>query len=254
MSVLEAKEIYKTYSKGKENEVKALNNVSLQVHAGEFISIMGPSGSGKSTLLNVLSGLDAITSGVVEINDTNISKMGETQISQFRRGHIGYVFQNFNLIDSLSVHDNIALPLALQKGNPTDMEAKIQEYLTSLNIDDVKDKLPGDCSGGQCQRTAIARALVHQPSILFADEPTGNLDSANAHDVLDIMKKINQEKNVTIMMVTHDSMVASYSQKVLFLRDGVIEHVIEKGDKEQTAYYEEIASFNLKDRIHLIRS
>ena len=174
-------------------------------------------------------------------------------MSQFRRGHIGYVFQNFNLIDSLSVHDNIALPLALQKGDKQAIESKIQEYRTSLNMASVKDKLPNDCSGGQCQRTAIARALVHGPSILFADEPTGNLDSANAHDVLEILQKLNSEKNVTIMMVTHDSMVASYSQKVLFLRDGVIEHVIEKKDKPQTKYYEEIASFNLKDRIHMIK-
>lgn len=253
MSVLEAKNVYKIYNKGKENEVKALNDVSLQVNAGEFISIMGPSGSGKSTLLNLLSGLDTITSGIVEINDINISKMGENEISRFRRGHIGYVFQNFNLIDSLSIYDNLALPLALQKGKKEMIETKIQEYLDSLNINEVKDKLPNDCSGGQCQRTAIARAMVHQPSILFADEPSGNLDSTNAHDVLEIMQKMNSEKNVTIMMVTHDSMVASYSQKVLFLRDGVIEHVIEKGEKDQSTYYEEIASFNLKDRIHFIR-
>ena len=253
MSVLEAKEVSKIYCKGKENEVTALNQVSLAVESGEFISIMGPSGSGKSTLLHVLSGLDTISLGTVEINDTDISKMGEAEMSQFRRGHIGYVFQNFNLIDSLSVHDNIALPLALQKGDKQAIESKIQEYLTSLNIASVKDKLPNDCSGVQCQRTAIARALVHGPSILFADEPTGNLDSANAHDVLEILQKLNSEKNVTIMMVTHDSMVASYSQKVLFLRDGVIEHVIEKKDKPQTNYYEEIASFNLKDRIHMIK-
>lgn len=253
MSVLEAKDVYKIYCKGKENEITALNNISLSVQQGEFISIMGPSGSGKSTLLHALSGLDTITKGTVEINDTNISKMGESEISKFRRGHIGYVFQDFNLIDSLSVHDNIALPLALQNENKDQIEAKIQDYLTSLNIDSVKNKLPNDCSGGQCQRTAIARALVHSPSILFADEPTGNLDSTNAHDVLEILQKLNKEKDITIMMVTHDSMVASYSHKVLFLRDGVIEHIIEKGHKTQTEYYEEIASFNLKDRIHLIR-
>lgn len=252
MSVLEAKDVFKIYCKGKENEITALNNVSLNVEQGEFISIMGPSGSGKSTLLHALSGLDTITKGAVEINDTNISKMSESEISKFRRGHIGYVFQNFNLIDSLSIRDNIALPLALQNENKDQIEAKIQDYLTSLNIESVKNKLPNDCSGGQCQRTAIARALVHNPSILFADEPTGNLDSVNAHDVLEILQKLNKEKNITIMMVTHDSMVASYSHKVLFLRDGVIEHIIEKGNKTQSEYYEEIASFNLKDRIHLI--
>ena len=222
MSVLEAKEVSKIYCKGKENEVTALNQVSLAVESGEFISIMGPSGSGKSTLLHVLSGLDTISLGTVEINDTDISKMGEAEMSQFRRGHIGYVFQNFNLIDSLSVHDNIALPLALQKGDKQAIESKIQEYLTSLNIASVKDKLPNDCSGGQCQRTAIARALVHGPSILFADEPTGNLDSKNSKEVLELLKYCAKKYNQTLILITHDINIAKSADRVITIEDGEI--------------------------------
>lgn len=250
---IQVQDVSKIYNKGLDNEVKALDHVQLTIASQDFICVMGPSGSGKSTFVNVLSTLDQASSGKVLIHDVDVKKLSPSALAEFRGKHLGFVFQNYNLLPAISLKDNIALPLAVSKCSDDKAKEEIANIAKAVQIDALLDKRPGQCSGGQCQRAAIARALVHHPEILVADEPTGNLDSKTAHEILQLIDKLNREQGITIIMVTHDSMIASYAKKVVFLRDGVIEHTIEREQKEQTEFYHEIMNFTSKDTIALMQ-
>lgn len=219
MNLLRTNRLAKTYG-FKETEVKALKPTDISIEKGEFTAIVGPSGSGKSTLLHLLAGLDRPSSGQVFINDTDIYSMGERDLSRFRRRNIGFIFQFFNLIPILSVEENIKLPL-LMDGIKVD-EAYINEIMGTLDIKNRKAHLPGEISGGQQQRTSIARALANKPSIIFADEPTGNLDSKNSNEVLDLLTMSIKKYNQTLVMITHDPNIAARADRVITIADGII--------------------------------
>lgn len=221
-------------------ETIALDNVDLDVEKGDFVCIMGPSGSGKTTLLNAISTIDMPTKGKVTIEGVNIRKMGEIEIGKFRYKYLGFIFQQFNLLDNLTVFENIALPLSLAHEDDKMIEEKVMEIAGKVGIQDVLNKYPNECSGGQAQRCAIARALITNPKLIVADEPTGNLDSKNSHEILCLLRDLNVREGVTILMVTHDSMIASYAKRLLFIRDGKIDTVIERKDKKQKAFYHDI--------------
>ncbi len=219
MVILKTIDLIKTYGE-KETEVKALKSTNLEIEKGEFIAIVGPSGSGKSTLLHLLAGLDKPSSGKVLINDVNIYDLSETEISKFRRRNIGFIFQFFNLIPILSVEENIKLPV-LMDGKSVDKEY-MNELMEVLGIEDRKKHLPGELSGGQQQRTSIARALINKPSIIFADEPTGNLDSKNSGEVLQLLTSTIKKYNQTLVMITHDNSIADRADRIITIADGVI--------------------------------
>jgi len=219
MELLKTKYLTKTYGV-KETEVKALKPTDLTIEKGEFTAIVGPSGSGKSTLLHLLAGLDKPSAGQVFINDIDIYSMSERELSRFRRRNVGFIFQFFNLIPILSVEENIKLPL-LMDGKKVD-EAYINEIMETLDIKNRKNHLPGEISGGQQQRTSIARALANKPSIIFADEPTGNLDSKNSNEVLDLLTMSIKKYNQTLVMITHDPNIASRADRVITIADGEI--------------------------------
>lgn len=242
--LLEAKNIIKIYNLGSKNPYKALDNISLKVYEGEFISIMGPSGSGKSTLLNNISTIDIPTKGNLLINGKSITVMSEKEIGKFRSINLGFVFQEYNLLNSLTIFENISVPLTLQKCKPNIIKEKVLDISKILRIDNILDKFPNECSGGQQQRAAICRALVVNPKIIIADEPTGNLDSKNSHELLMFLKKLNIENNLTIIMVTHDAEIASYSSKIFFIKDGKIEQMLEKGVLTQKEYCQKIMEIN----------
>jgi putative ABC transport system ATP-binding protein len=219
LRLLRTNRLTKTYGI-KETEVKALKPTDISIEKGEFTAIIGPSGSGKSTLLHLLAGLDKPSSGQVIINDTDIFSMGERELSRFRRRNIGFIFQFFNLIPILSVEENIKLPL-LMDGKKVD-EAYINEIMETLDIKNRRTHLPGEISGGQQQRTSIARALANKPSIIFADEPTGNLDSKNSNEVLDLLTMSIKKYNQTLVMITHDTNIAARADRVITIADGII--------------------------------
>lgn len=219
MELLRTKRLTKTYGI-KETEVKALKPTDISIEKGEFTAIVGPSGSGKSTLLHLLAGLDKPSAGQVFINDVDIYSMGERELSRFRRRNIGFIFQFFNLIPILSVEENIKLPL-LMDGKKVD-ETYINEIMETLDIKNRKTHLPGEISGGQQQRTSIARALANKPSIIFADEPTGNLDSKNSDEVLDLLTMSIKKYNQTLVMITHDLNIAARADRVITIADGII--------------------------------
>ena len=233
MTILNASNISKIYGGGKDYaETVALNNIDFSLEAGDFVAIMGPSGSGKSSLLNILSGFDRATTGEVFIQDTNIGEMEKDQLSIFRRSNIGYVFQEYNLLDSLTIKENIMLPMILDNKKIEDMNRRADDLTRLLGIDNITDKHPYSVSGGQQQRAAICRALINKTSILFADEPTGSLDSKASKIVLDCFKKVNKANGITILMVTHDPVAASYSDKILFIKDGTIKTQLYKDDQQ----------------------
>lgn len=239
MTLLNASNISKIYGGGRDYvETVALNNINVTLEEGEFVAIMGPSGSGKSTLLNILSGFDKATSGQVLIQGTNIGEMEKDQLSIFRRSNIGYVFQEYNLLDSLTIKENIMLPMILDHKKLEDMKRRAEDLIKLLGIETIKDKYPYHVSGGQQQRAAICRALINKTSILFTDEPTGSLDSKASRNVLDCFTKVNKENGITILMVTHDPLAASYSDKVLFIKDGSIKTQIYK--ENQQTYFQQI--------------
>lgn len=221
-TILEAKNITKIYNRHTKNEFEALRGISLEVHEGDFICIMGPSGSGKSTLINNLSTIDMPTKGKVKINGVDVYSMLESQTGKFRYENLGFIFQSFNLMDTLTLKENIALPLTLSNMSKEEIGKRVQQTAERLELVDVLDKYPVECSGGQCQRCAVARALINKPKLIVADEPTGSLDSKNSHTLLTILKELNEREKVTILMVTHDAMIASYSRRLLYLRDGCI--------------------------------
>lgn len=234
MEILMINNLTKIYSSYKGvKEVKALDGISLTINNGEFVGIMGPSGSGKTTLLNILSGVDNKTSGEIIIKDKNISKMKKDKLALFRRKNIGYIFQDFNLLDSLNLEENIALPLILDKLEPVKIEKKVHSLMTFFNIEDLKKKYPYHVSGGQKQRVAAARALINEPAIIFADEPTGNLDSKSANNVMETISSMNKDINSTILMVTHDPFAASFCKRIIFIKDGKIEiEIASNGDRK----------------------
>ena len=221
MSILIARKVRKTYGK-RSLAQEVLKGIDLEVEKGEFVGIMGASGSGKTTLLNVLCSIDQVTDGFVEINGQKLQGMKERTLAKFRRDELGFIFQDYNLLDTLTVKENILLPLSLSSIPKAAAEQRFQELVTILGIGDILTKYPNEISGGQKQRTSAARALVTNPSLVFADEPTGALDSKAATALLDNLAKINQAKNATIMMVTHDAIAASFCSRVLFLKDGQI--------------------------------
>lgn len=223
MKVLECKNLIKVYNAYKaKSSTKALNNISFEVNDGEFLGVMGPSGSGKTTLLNIFSGIDSATSGEVYINGKSILTMKKDELAIFRRKNVGFIFQEFNLLDSLTVKENIGFPLTVDKVKPQEIQQRVKELLDFLEIQSIENSYPYNISGGQKQRTAVARALVTNPKIIFADEPTGNLDSKSSMNIMETFKKINEEKKSTIVMVTHDPFAASFCKKIIFIKDGRI--------------------------------
>jgi putative ABC transport system ATP-binding protein len=230
LSTINLTKTYRSY-KGAE-AVKALKGVNLKVAEGDFVGIMGPSGSGKTTLLNILSGVDSATSGSVMVANKNIADMKRDELSIFRRKNMGYIFQDFNLLDSLTVEENIALPLILDKVSHKEIKKQVNEITSFFEIGNIKNKYPYHISGGQKQRTAAARALINSPKIIYADEPTGNLDSKSASSIMGIITKMNGEAKGTILMVTHDPFAASFCKRIIFIKDGaIVMEIVSNGDR-----------------------
>lgn len=230
MAILECKNIKKTY-KTKNIITEALKGVNFSVEKGEFISIMGESGAGKTTLLNIIATLDRATSGVLSLNGKDISTLKSGEIARFRRKELGFVFQDFNLLDQFSNRDNIYLPLVLSEENLSLMEDRLNEIKDRLGISELLDKYPYEISGGQKQRIAIARAIITKPSLLLADEPTGALDSTSSEMILNLFRQVNEDGQ-TVLVVTHSLRAASYAKRVLFIKDGIVFHEIYRGENE----------------------
>lgn len=239
-TVVSVKDVQKTYGKANEKQYTALKGVTFDVQRGEFVGIMGASGSGKTTLLNILSTLDKPTAGEVKINDQEISRLKGNALADFRAQEIGFMFQDFNLLENLTAYENMALPLTLQNVTGKKVREKITTIAKTLSIDAILNKYPTELSGGQKQRVAAARALVHNPAILFGDEPTGALDSKSTRELLDTMAQLNEEQRVSILLVTHDPFSASYCQRILFIKDGQIGQELVRGDKTREAFYQEV--------------
>lgn len=237
--ILKVENIEKYYG-NKGNLTKAVDCISFHVHKGEFVGIMGPSGSGKTTLLNCVSTIDSVTSGHIYINDKDITTLKKNALSKFRREELGFIFQDFNLLDTLTAYENIALALTIQKVKASEIDARIQEVGRKLDILDVLQKYPYQMSGGQKQRVASARALITNPSLILADEPTGALDSKSSRMLLDSMEKLNKEFNATIMMVTHDAFTASYAHRILFIKDGKIFNEVVRGNVSRKDFFNQI--------------
>ncbi|WP_312476154.1 ABC transporter ATP-binding protein [Neobacillus sp.] len=235
MAILDASNIVKIYGElGGEGSTTALNGLNLSINKGEFIAIMGPSGSGKTTLLNVLSGIDKPTSGEVTIAGQEISEISGDKLAVFRRNQLGFVFQEFNLLDSLTVKENIILPMILEKKTAIEMDERVQDLARLFEIESILNKYPYNISGGQQQRTAVSRALVNEPSIVLADEPTGNLDSKSSTVIMECFEKIVNELSTTVLLVTHDVFAASFCKKVIFIKDGSIHsHIVRKGSRKE---------------------
>ena len=241
MALLEAKNIRKVYAtRFGGNQVQALTDVSFTVDEGEYVAIMGESGSGKTTLLNILAALDRPTSGTVLLDGKDISAIRENQLAAFRRDQLGFVFQDFNLLDTFSLKDNILLPLVLQGMNWREMEANLLPIANQLRIANLLEKYPYEVSGGQKQRAAVCRALITHPRLILADEPTGALDSRATHALLDVFQQINQTGQ-TLLMVTHSLKAASRAGRILFIRDGQVYHQLYRGEMTNEQFYEKIS-------------
>ena len=237
MEVLKVNNLKKYYG-NNTNITKALNNISFTVNDNEFLAIMGASGSGKTTLLNTISTIDTVTSGNIIINGVDITNLSEEELSNFRKRNLGFVFQDFNLLDTIK--ENIALSLIINKEDKTKIDDLVLDISEKLGISDILSKYPYEVSGGQKQRCACARALINNPKLILADEPTGALDSRNARVLLETFKEMNEELNSTILMVTHDAFSASFASRVLFIKDGEIFNEIIKGKKTRGEFYDEI--------------
>mgnify|MGYP002530104946 CR=1 FL=1 len=241
MAILQVRNLKKIYTtRFGGNQVQALADLNFSVEKGEYVAIMGESGSGKTTLLNILAALDKPTAGEVLLNNKNIVTLGEREISKFRRENLGFVFQDFNLLDTFNVADNIYLPLVLSKEPYALMKPKLEKLARPLGINHLLEKYPYEISGGQKQRVAVARALITHPKIILADEPTGALDSKSTDQLLSIFDQIHQSGQ-TILMVTHSSKAASYASRVLFIKDGQIFHQLYKGDMSNQEMYQAIS-------------
>ncbi len=237
--MLQVQNIEKYYG-SRNNVTKALDRVSFNVDAGEFLAIMGASGSGKTTLLNCISTIDTISAGKILLDGVSISDLSESEVAKFRRERLGFVFQDFNLLDTLTVEENIGLALTLNHTDPNAVQNKVREVAGKLGITDILGKFPYQVSGGQKQRTACARAMVAGQSLILADEPTGALDSRASKNLLEIMSAINRDPGATILMVTHDAYSASYAGRVLFLKDGRVFNELLRGDRGRSVFYHEI--------------
>ncbi len=241
MPILEVKNLKKIYtSRFGGNQVEALRNVNFSVEAGEYVAIMGESGSGKTTLLNILAALDKPTGGTVLLDGMNLGKIREADAALFRREHLGFVFQEFNLLDTFSLKDNIFLPLVLAGKSYREMETRLMPIARKLGIDGKLEKYPYEVSGGQRQRAAVARALITDPKLILADEPTGALDSKSTDELLELFSEINQEGQ-TILMVTHSVKAASHAERVLFIRDGEVFHQIYRGGRTEQQLFQKIS-------------
>ena len=237
--ILKIDSIEKYYG-SKSSLTKAIDNISFDVERGEFIAIMGASGSGKTTLLNCISTIDKVTSGHIYLNDLDVTTLKGNKLSEFRREELGFIFQDFNLLDTLTAYDNIALALSIQNKSVKNLDELIKEVSKYLNITHVLDKFPYQMSGGEKQRVASARAIITNPSLILADEPTGALDSKSAKMLLERLEYLNKEKKSTILMVTHDAYTASYSSRVIFIKDGRIFYEIEKGNLDRKEFFDKI--------------
>lgn len=228
------------YYGSKTNLTKAINDLSFEVKEGEFVGIMGASGSGKTTLLNLISTIDTVTSGHIFLEDIDLTEINENEVAKFRRDNLGFIFQDFNLLDTLTIGENIALALVISKEKSQDIDKIVLNVAKKLGIENVLNKFPYEVSGGQKQRCACARALINHPKLILADEPTGALDSKSAQMLLETMNTMNAEMGATILMVTHDAFSASYCSRILFLKDGKIFNEIVKGDKSRKEFFNEI--------------
>ena len=237
--VLEVKNIEKYYG-NKSNLTKAIDNISFDVNEGEFVGIMGASGSGKTTLLNCISTIDRVTAGSITINKQEITKLKGNSLNKFRREELGFIFQDFNLLDTLTAYENIALALTIQKVNPKEIDARVEEVSKKLGITDILNKYPYQISGGQKQRVASSRAIITNPKLVLADEPTGALDSKSARQLLETFEDLNQKLGATILMVTHDAFTASYADRIIFIKDGKIFNEIIKGNDTRKEFFEKI--------------
>ncbi|KRK48240.1 ATP-binding cassette domain-containing protein [Secundilactobacillus kimchicus] len=238
--IVSVKNIRKTYGKAGEKQYEALKGIDFDVQPGEFVGIMGASGSGKTTLLNILATLDRPTSGTVTVNQRELTTLAGNQMADFRATQVGFIFQDFNLLENLTNYENIALPLSLQNVSAKAAEPEVNRIAKQLSIEAILDKYPSEISGGQKQRIAAARALVSHPAILFGDEPTGALDSNSAKDLLEMLTTVNQEQHVPVLLVTHDPFSASYCQRILFIKDGVIGTELKRGNQDRRAFYQTI--------------
>ncbi|WP_182200440.1 ABC transporter ATP-binding protein [Paraliobacillus salinarum] len=238
-SILEVTHIEK-YFGSKGNITKAIDDISFEVEKGEFVGIMGPSGSGKTTLLNCLSTIDAVTTGHITIDNQDITTLKKKKLETFRRDELGFIFQDFNLLDTLTAYENIALALTIKKTKPHEIHSIVEDIAKKLEINEVLDKFPYEMSGGQQQRVASARAIATNPSLVLADEPTGSLDSKSSRLLLESFKKLNEEYKATILMVTHDAFTASYADRILFIKDGKIFNELIKGSDTRKGFFNRI--------------
>ncbi len=237
--ILELDHIQKFYG-NHGNITKAINDISFSVNEGEFVGIMGASGSGKTTLLNCISTIDTVSAGHIYLDGTDVTEIKEKALARFRRENLGFVFQDFNLLDTLTISENIALALTINNVPVEQIEGKVAEIAATLNITDILDKYPYQVSGGQKQRCACARAIINKPKLILADEPTGALDSQSSQMLLSTMQSINDQLGATILMVTHDAFSASYTNRILFLRDGVIFTEIRKGQDSRKVFFNKV--------------
>ncbi|MDE6387274.1 MAG: ABC transporter ATP-binding protein [Lachnospiraceae bacterium] len=238
-TILELKQIQKYYG-NEGNITKAINDISFAVKEGEFLGIMGASGSGKTTLLNCISTIDTVSAGHIYLEGKDITEMKPKELAKFRRENLGFVFQDFNLLDTLTISENIALALAINKVPAGEVEGRVEEMCRKLNIRDILRKYPYQVSGGQKQRCACARALINHPKLLLADEPTGALDSHSSQMLLSTMQRINEQLGTTILMVTHDAFTASYASRILFLKDGAVFTELRRGDEGRSTFFNKI--------------
>lgn len=238
-AILEVQEVEKYYG-NKSNLTKAIDKMSLTIEKGEFVGIMGASGSGKTTLLNCISTIDRVSAGKIIIGSTDITTLKGDNINKFRREKLGFVFQDFNLLDTLTAYENIALALTIRKTAPDKIDTLVREMADKLGITHVLDKYPYQMSGGEKQRTACARAIVTQPELILADEPTGALDSKSARQLMSALGQLHTDLGATILMVTHDAFTASYTQRILFIKDGKIFNEIVRGNYDRKHFFEKI--------------
>lgn len=255
-TVLRVENLEKFY-KNKSSLTKAVNRISFEVEEGEYIGIMGASGSGKTTMLNCISTIDHVTAGHIYINEKDVTEMSEEQLAKFRREHLGFIFQDFNLLDTLTGRDNIALALAIMGEKPKVIDRKVEEISQKLGVQAVIDKYPYEMSGGQRQRIACARAIVTRPSLILADEPTGALDSRSAEMFLQSLGMMNERMRATILMVTHDAFTASHCKRILFVKDGKIFSELTRGSRPRKEFFDQImqvVSLLGGDKSHAFRS
>ncbi|GEQ22367.1 ABC transporter ATP-binding protein [Clostridium butyricum] len=238
-SILKVENIEKYYG-NKDNITKAIDNISFRVEKGEFVGIMGPSGSGKTTLLNCISTIDNVTTGSIAIDGDDITRLKGRKLETFRRDKLGFIFQDFNLLDTMTAFENIALALTIGGKKGKEVESLVKKAAESLGIEDVLSKYPYQMSGGQKQRVAAARAIVNNPKIILADEPTGALDSKSAKMLLNSIEKLNKELEATILMVTHDAFTASYAHRILFIKDGKIFNELVRGEDTRKDFFNKI--------------